>query len=59
MLSIVYLVVIVITCYFKPLEGAPPAGEVHLIHFTSNFITTLPVQVFAFTCGQNVRETFR
>lgn len=58
MLLEVYLVIIVITCYFRPLEGAPPVGEVHLIHFTPSFVTTLPVQVFAFTCGQNVRHFF-
>ncbi|KAI9464237.1 vacuolar amino acid transporter 5 [Boletus coccyginus] len=52
--SIVYLVIVVVTCYFRPLEGTPPLGEVHLIHFTPSFVTTLPVQVFAFTCAQNV-----
>jgi len=52
--SVGYLVVIVITAYFWPLEGAMPAGEVRLIHFTPNFISTFPVQVFAFTCSQNL-----
>jgi amino acid permease len=46
--------VIVITVYFNPLEGMPDRGEVHLIHFTPNFVSTFPVQVFAFTCSQNV-----
>lgn len=55
--SVVYLVIIVITCYFFPLEGMPPRGEVHLIHFTPNFVSTFPVQVFAFTCAQNVSNT--
>jgi amino acid permease len=32
----------------------PTRGEVRLIHFTPSFITTFPVQVFAFTCAQNV-----
>lgn len=49
-----YLVVIVITAYFWPLEGATPAGEVWIIHFTPNFVSSFPVQVFAFTCSQNV-----
>ena len=49
-----YLVVIVIKCYFWPLSGMPTRGEVHLIHFTPNFVSTFPVQVFAFTCAQNV-----
>lgn len=57
--SKVYLVIIVVTCYFRPLEGAPPIGEVHLIHFTPSFVTTFPVQVFAFTCAQNVRHSSR
>jgi amino acid permease len=51
----VYLVLIVIVCYFYPLEGMPPKGEVHLIKFKSNFVATFPIQVFAFTCAQNVR----
>lgn len=54
----VYLVIIVVTCYFRPLEGAAPVGKVHLIHFTPGFVTTLPVQVFAYTCAQNVSHTF-
>jgi amino acid permease len=53
-----YLVIVVVACYFRPLEGAPQVGEIHLIHFTPSFVTTLPVQVFAFTCAQNVRHTF-
>jgi amino acid permease len=50
----VYLLVVVIWCFFFPLEGTAPRGEVHLIHFTPNFVSTFPVQVFAFTCAQNV-----
>jgi len=52
--SVAYLVVIVIKCYFWPLKGMPEAGEVRLIHFTPNFVSTFPVQVFAFTCAQNL-----
>ena len=50
-----YLVVVVIVCYFFPLEGTQAPGEIHLIHFTPSFVSTFPVQVFAFTCAQNVR----
>ncbi|PPQ63803.1 hypothetical protein CVT24_009798, partial [Panaeolus cyanescens] len=32
----------------------PEPGEIHLIKFTSNFISNFPVQVFAFTCAQNL-----
>lgn len=49
-----YLVVIVITAYFWPLEGTAAPGDISLIRFTPNFISTFPVQVFAFTCAQNV-----
>jgi len=54
LVSVGYLVVIVIYCYFRPLEGMPPRGEVRLIHFTPNFVSTFPIQVFAFTCAQNL-----
>ncbi|KAF8141578.1 vacuolar amino acid transporter 5 [Boletus edulis] len=54
MFSVVYLVTIVITCYFRPLEGVPPAGEIHWIHFKPGFVATLPVQIFSFTCAQNI-----
>ncbi|KAJ7149759.1 transmembrane amino acid transporter protein-domain-containing protein [Mycena crocata] len=56
--SVGYLVVIVITVYFNPLEGMPDRGEVHLIHFSPNFVSTFPVQVFAFTCSQNLFPIF-
>jgi len=52
--SVAYLVVIVLVCYFKPVFGAHPKGDVYLIHFTPSFISTFPVQVFAFTCSQNL-----
>ena len=50
-----YLVLIVIVVYFHPLEGMPPRGDVYLAHWSPDFISTFPVQVFAFTCAQNVR----
>ncbi|KAF9461215.1 vacuolar amino acid transporter 5 [Collybia nuda] len=52
--SIAYLVVIVIVCHYWPLQGMQSPGEIRLIHFTPNFISTFPVQVFAFTCAQNL-----
>ena len=54
----VYLVTIVISCYFRPIDGMPTRGEVRLVHFTPNFVSTFPVQVFAFTCAQNVGDLF-
>ncbi|KAJ3989322.1 transmembrane amino acid transporter protein-domain-containing protein [Lentinula detonsa] len=52
--SVVYLLIIVIKCYFWPLDDMPPAGKIRLVHFTPNFVSTFPVQVFAFTCAQNL-----
>lgn len=47
-----------ITCYYWPLKGMPEAGEIRLIHFTPSFVSNFPVQVFAFTCSQNVSLSF-
>jgi len=58
MFSVVYLVAIVIKCHFSPLEGTKPPGDIYLIHFTPSFISTFPVQVFAFTCAQNLFPIF-
>ncbi|KAF8479578.1 vacuolar amino acid transporter 5 [Russula ochroleuca] len=52
--SCAYLVLIVVLCYFRPIEGMTPPGEVHLIKFTPSFLSTFPIQVFAFTCAQNL-----
>ncbi|KAG8880103.1 hypothetical protein FRB97_001089 [Tulasnella sp. 331] len=61
--SVVYLVVVVVACHYKPPKGSSPPGEVHLIRFTGTFVSTFPVQVFAFTCAQNLfpiyNEMFR
>ncbi|KAI0299311.1 vacuolar amino acid transporter 5 [Russula brevipes] len=56
--SCAYLVVIVIACYFHPIKGMKPPGEIHLIKFTPSFISTFPIQVFAFTCAQNLFPLF-
>ena len=37
----------------------PERGEVRLVHFTPNFVSSFPVQVFAFTCAQNVSLLIR
>ncbi|KAI9440368.1 transmembrane amino acid transporter protein-domain-containing protein [Lactarius indigo] len=56
--SCAYLVLIVIVCHFYPLKGMIPPGEIHLIKFTPSFISTFPIQVFAFTCAQNLFPIF-
>ncbi|KXN92411.1 Vacuolar amino acid transporter 5 [Leucoagaricus sp. SymC.cos] len=52
--SVAYLLVIVIRCYFWPMKGMTKPGDISLIHVTPNFVSTFPVQVFAFTCSQNL-----
>ncbi|KAF8327211.1 transmembrane amino acid transporter protein-domain-containing protein [Cantharellus anzutake] len=52
--SVVYVVIIVVACHFRPPEGSAEPGEWHLVHFTPSFISNFPVQVFAFTCAQNL-----
>ena len=49
-----YLVVVVVCCYFFPIKGTEPPGPRYLVHFTPQFVSTFPVQVFAYTCAQNV-----
>lgn len=52
--AIAYLVIVVLSGYFHPIKGAPEPGEIRFIHFTPTFVSTFPVQVFAFTCAQNL-----
>jgi len=52
--SCAYLVLIVVVCYFRPIKGMTAPGEIHFIKFTPSFISTFPIQVFAFTCAQNL-----
>ncbi|KAJ1306937.1 hypothetical protein OPQ81_007918 [Rhizoctonia solani] len=52
--SVFYLVGIVIFCYWFPPQGMIEPGEIHLIHFDKSFVSTFPVQVFAYTCAQNL-----
>ncbi|KAL0577289.1 hypothetical protein V5O48_004682 [Marasmius crinis-equi] len=56
--SVAYLVIIVVRCYFWPLKNMPERGEVYWVNFTPKFISTFPVQVFAFTCAQNLFPIF-
>jgi len=52
--SVAYLVVVVIRGYILPFKDMPAPGEICLIHFTADFVSTFPVQVFASTCAQNL-----
>jgi len=40
------------------LKGMIPPGEIHLIKITPSFVSTFPIQVFAFTCAQNLFPIF-
>ncbi|KAI0032655.1 hypothetical protein K488DRAFT_12174, partial [Vararia minispora EC-137] len=51
--SAAYLFLAVVACYFEPLGGIPPCGEVHLINFTADFVPTFLFQVFTLTCVMN------
>lgn len=51
--SVAYMVVVVIGWYF--VKGPDPKrGKVELAHFGTNTLASFPVQVFAFTCAQNL-----
>ncbi|KAF8311366.1 hypothetical protein DL93DRAFT_2083351 [Clavulina sp. PMI_390] len=52
--TVVYLVIIVVVCYFDPPKGSAPPGEWHYFNMTPNFISTFPTLIFGFTCSQNL-----
>ncbi|KPV74426.1 uncharacterized protein RHOBADRAFT_37439 [Rhodotorula graminis WP1] len=52
--AIGYLIFVVVFYTFVSHEHLPPSGDVELFRFGPSFIQSLPVQVFAFTCAQNV-----
>ncbi|GAA5912593.1 uncharacterized protein JCM6883_005317 [Sporobolomyces salmoneus] len=56
--AIAYLVFIVLFYTFLDASELPPPGEVELVKFGSSFIQSLPVQIFAFTCAQNIFSVF-
>ncbi|GAA5849174.1 hypothetical protein JCM8547_006470 [Rhodosporidiobolus lusitaniae] len=56
--SIGYLIFIVIFYTFVSHEELPPSGNFELFRFGPSFIQSLPVQVFAFTCAQNIFAVF-
>ncbi|GAA6036702.1 hypothetical protein JCM8097_003437 [Rhodosporidiobolus ruineniae] len=56
--AIAYLVFIVIFYTFVSHDELPPSGDFELFRFGSSFIQSLPVQIFAFTCAQNIFAVF-
>ncbi|KAF9969788.1 hypothetical protein BGZ73_007692 [Actinomortierella ambigua] len=56
--AVAYLVFIVVYYYSFPAAPLPPASELRLIRLSSDFFTTLPIFVFAFTCHQNIFSVY-
>ncbi|GAA5974441.1 hypothetical protein JCM11641_003214 [Rhodosporidiobolus odoratus] len=56
--TIGYLIFIVIFYTFVSHEELPPSGEVDMVRFGPEFVQSLPVQIFAFTCAQNIFAVF-
>ncbi|GMK58922.1 hypothetical protein CspeluHIS016_0603640 [Cutaneotrichosporon spelunceum] len=53
LLSVFYMVIVVVSWYF--IKGPDPnRGEVVKAHFGRDTLSSFPVQVFAFTCAQNL-----
>ncbi|GAA5857001.1 hypothetical protein JCM9279_007309 [Rhodotorula babjevae] len=52
--AIGYLIFVVVFYTFVSHEHLPPSGNFELFRFGPSFIQSLPVQIFAFTCAQNV-----
>ncbi|RXK37644.1 vacuolar amino acid transporter 5 [Tremella mesenterica] len=51
--TVVYLLIVVVSWYI--FKGASPSrGEVVLARFSSNTLASFPVQIFAYTCSQNL-----
>ncbi|KAF8925730.1 hypothetical protein BGZ58_000522 [Dissophora ornata] len=56
--AVVYLVFIVVYYYTNPDHPLPPKEEIRLVRISSQFFTTLPIFVFAFTCHQNIFSVY-
>ncbi|WVR03398.1 hypothetical protein IAU60_000389 [Kwoniella sp. DSM 27419] len=57
LLTVVYLVAVVVGWFF--IKGASPdRGQVVLARFGKNTLSSFPVQVFAYTCAQNLFPIF-
>ncbi|KAL8287637.1 hypothetical protein RQP46_003495 [Phenoliferia psychrophenolica] len=55
--AVANLIFVVIYKYFDQ-TGLPPRGPVKLVALGPSFISSLPVQIFAFTCAQNIFAVF-
>ncbi|GJN90138.1 hypothetical protein Rhopal_003137-T1 [Rhodotorula paludigena] len=56
--AIGYLVFIVLYFTFVDHDDLPPSGQFQYFRFGPSFVQSLPVQIFAFTCAQNIFAVF-
>ncbi|KAG0333917.1 hypothetical protein BG004_000637 [Podila humilis] len=56
--AVVYLVFIVVYYFSDPDLKLPPPEEIRYVRIKSDFFTTLPIFVFAFTCHQNIFSVY-
>lgn len=56
--TIGYLVFVVVYYFFVSHDALPEPGDVDLFRFGPSFIQSIPVQVFAYTCAQNIFAVF-
>ncbi|KAG0293922.1 hypothetical protein BGZ98_001974 [Dissophora globulifera] len=56
--AVVYLVFIVVYYYTNPEQPLPPKEDIELVRISTQFLTTLPIFVFAFTCHQNIFSVY-
>lgn len=52
--TIGYLVFVVVYYTVVGHDSLPTPGNVELVRFGPSFIQSIPVQVFAYTCAQNI-----
>ncbi|KAF9298721.1 hypothetical protein BGZ74_009268 [Mortierella antarctica] len=56
--AVFYLVFIVVYYFSDPDLKLPPKDEIRYVRLSSDFFTTLPIFVFAFTCHQNIFSVY-
>ncbi|KAF9383693.1 hypothetical protein CPB97_006242 [Podila verticillata] len=56
--AVFYLVFIVVYYFSDPDLKLPPKEEIRYVRLSSDFFTTLPIFVFAFTCHQNIFSVY-
>lgn len=57
LVAVANLVFVVIWKFLEP-SGLPPRGDIELVDLGSSYVSSLPVQIFAFTCAQNIFAVF-